>query len=82
MALKLVIPYEALSLQTPFNGAYFEHVMSKATQYATNDDNIFKDLDLINMKSTQVSFQASMASPKKSSILAIVIFTMQSFIGC
>jgi hypothetical protein len=29
--------------------------MSKATQYATNDDNIFKDLDLINMKSTQAS---------------------------
>ncbi len=47
-----------------------------------NDDNIFKDLDLINMKSTQVSIQASMTSPKKSSILAIVIFAMQAFIGC
>jgi hypothetical protein len=56
--------------------------MSKATQYATNDDNIFKDLDLINMKFTQASFQASMTSPKKSSILAIVIFAMQAFIGC
>jgi hypothetical protein len=56
--------------------------MSKATQYATNDDNIFKDLDLINMKSTQASLQASMTLPKKSNILAILIFAMQAFIGC
>ncbi len=82
MALKLVIPYEALSLQTPFDGPYFEHVMSKAIQYAMNDDNIFKDLDLINMKSTQASLQASITSTKKSSILTIVIFAMQAFIGC
>ncbi len=64
MALKLIISYEALSLQTPFDRAYFEHVMSKATQYVTNDDNIFKDLDLINMKSTQTSLQASITLSK------------------
>jgi hypothetical protein len=56
--------------------------MSKAIQYAMNDDNIFKDLDLINMKSTQASLQASITSLKKSSILTIVIFAMQAFIGC
>jgi len=56
--------------------------MSKAIQYAMNDDNIFKDLDLINMKSTQASLQASITSSKKSSILTIVIFAMQAFIGC
>jgi hypothetical protein len=56
--------------------------MSKAIQYAMNDDNIFKDLDLINMKSTQASLQASITSTKKSSILTIVIFAMQAFIGC
>jgi hypothetical protein len=56
--------------------------MSKATQYATNDDNIFKDLDLIKMKSTQASLQASITLPKQSSILAIVIFPMKTFIGC
>jgi hypothetical protein len=57
--------------------------MSKATQYATNDDNIFKDLALIKMKSSlQASFQASITLPKKSSILAIVIFAMKAFIGC
>jgi hypothetical protein len=56
--------------------------MSNATQYATNDDNIFKDLDLINIKCIRASFLASMTSPKKASILAIVIFTMQAFIGC
>jgi hypothetical protein len=56
--------------------------MSKATQCATNDDNIFKDINLIKMKSTQASLQASITLPKKSNILAIMIFAMQAFIGC
>jgi hypothetical protein len=50
--LKLVISCEALSLPIPFDGACFGHAMSKATQYATNDDKISKDLTLINVKST------------------------------
>jgi hypothetical protein len=56
--------------------------MSKATQYVTNDDNIFKDLDVIIMKSTQASFQASITLPKNLVISAVVIFAMQTFIGC
>jgi hypothetical protein len=50
--LKLVISCEALSLPIPFDGACFGHAMSKATQYATNDDKISKDLTLINVQST------------------------------
>jgi hypothetical protein len=48
--LKLVISCEALSLPIPFDGACFGHAMNKATQYATNDDKISKDLTLINVK--------------------------------
>jgi hypothetical protein len=33
------------------------HAMNKAMQYATNDDKIFKDLALINVKFAQTSFQ-------------------------
>jgi len=48
--LKYVISCEALSLLVPFDGACFGHVMSKATQYTTNDDKISKDLVPINVK--------------------------------
>jgi hypothetical protein len=42
--LTYVISCEALSLLVPFDGACFGHVMSKTTQYTTNDDKISKDL--------------------------------------
>jgi len=44
ITLKYVISCEALSLLVPFDGACFGHVMSKTTQYTTNDDKISKDL--------------------------------------
>ncbi len=56
VAFKLVISCEALNLPQPFNGTYFGHAMSKAVQYATNDDKIFKDLASINVKFAQTSF--------------------------
>jgi hypothetical protein len=31
-------------------GTYFGHVMSKACQYATNDDNVFTRLTLVSVK--------------------------------
>jgi hypothetical protein len=56
--LKSIISCEALSLLVPFDGACFGHVMNKATQYATNDDKIFKDLVPINVRFAQTSFQS------------------------
>ncbi len=53
--LKFVISCEALNLHVLFNGSCFRHAMSKATQYATNDDKISKDLSLINVKFAQTS---------------------------
>jgi hypothetical protein len=67
--LKFVISCEALSLLVPFDGACFGHVMSKASQHATNDDKISKNLALISVKSTQVFFQSCITWQKISSIL-------------
>jgi hypothetical protein len=46
--LKFVISCEALNLHVLFNGSCFKNAMSKATQYATNDDKISKDLNLMH----------------------------------
>jgi len=56
--------------------------MSKAIQYATNDDNICMDLVLIIMKSTQTSLQPSIILPKKIKYIGNMIFAMHVFIGC
>ncbi len=69
IALEFVISCEALSLFVPFDGACFGHVMNKANQHATNDDNISKDLAPINVKYTQMSLQSCITWPKNSSIL-------------
>jgi len=69
--LKYVILYETLSLFVPFDGACFGHVMSKATQYTTNDDKISKDDIPINVKVAQTSLQSCITWPKKSSIFII-----------
>ncbi len=50
MTLKLVVPCEALDLHVAFDGACFEHAMSKVTQYAINDDKVSKDLMSISVK--------------------------------
>jgi hypothetical protein len=56
--LKFIFSCEALNLLVLFDGACFGHAMSKATQYATNDNKIFKDLAPINVKFAQASFQS------------------------
>jgi hypothetical protein len=63
--LKFIIPCEPSSLLVPFDGAWFGHPMSKAAQYATNDDKNSKDLAPINVKFAQLSFQSCITWPKK-----------------
>ncbi len=58
ITLKSKISCEALSQPQHFDGSCFGYVMSKAIQYATNDNKIFKDLALINVKTTETSFKA------------------------
>ncbi len=52
--LKSTISYEALNLPIPFARACFGHAMSKVAQYVTIDDKVFKDLKVVNIKSTQI----------------------------
>jgi len=56
--LKSIFSCEAFNVLVLFDGACFGRAMSKATQYATNDDKISKDLAPINVKSAQASFQS------------------------
>jgi EAL domain-containing protein (putative c-di-GMP-specific phosphodiesterase class I) len=76
--LKFIISCEELSLFVPFDGACFGHAMSKAVQYATNDDNISKDLVPISVKFTQSSFQSCITWPKKLGMLMICNLSVQA----
>jgi hypothetical protein len=76
--LKFIIPCEASSLLVPFDGACFGHAMSKATQYATIDDKISKDLAPINVKLAQLSFQSCITWPKKLGMLTIYNLSLQA----
>ncbi len=67
--IEFVISCGALSLLVLFHGACFGHIMSKASQHATNDDKISKYLAPISVKSTQVFLQSCITWPKNSSIL-------------
>jgi hypothetical protein len=71
ITLKSIISREALSLLVLFDGACFGHFMSKAVQYATNDDKISKDLVPINVKFAQVSLQSCITSTKNFGIFTI-----------
>ncbi len=51
--LHSLIDYEPLKILRVYEGTYFGHVMSKACQCATNDDNIFVGLRSVNVKKTQ-----------------------------
>jgi len=63
--LKYIISCEILNyLHVSFNGSCFGHAMNKTIQYATNVENISKDLGLISVKFIQTSFQAYSTWPK------------------
>jgi hypothetical protein len=47
------IDYELLKILRVYEGTCFGHVMSKACQYVTNDDNIFVGLRNVNVKKIQ-----------------------------
>jgi len=51
--LHSLVDYEPLKILRVYEGTCFGHVMSRAYQYATNDDNIFVGLRNVNVKKTQ-----------------------------
>ncbi len=54
-----------LSLEESFQGTWFGHVFSKACQYATSDEKVYKGLKYVSIKFTQVYLEKCITYPKK-----------------
>jgi hypothetical protein len=66
VALKLVARWEVLGLEENFKGIYFGHAFSKACQYATMDEKVYKTLKYVFVKVVQRDLQIQITWPKKS----------------
>jgi hypothetical protein len=53
-ALNMLLIVNVLGLETSFQGNYFGHIFSKACQYDSTDENIYKKLKYVYVKSTQI----------------------------
>ncbi len=65
ITMKYVVNCHNLRLEEPFKGPYFEHVMSKACQYARRNKKVSTRLHKMSIKSTQTYFQKCITWPKK-----------------
>ncbi len=63
--LKFVMNYEVLGLKESFQGNYFDLVFSKACQYATMNDKVYKGLKYVSIKIAQKNLQTCIIWPKK-----------------
>jgi hypothetical protein len=61
-----IIDYEPLKILRVCEGMCFGHVMSKACQYATNDDKIYVGLKNVNVNKTHSKLQKTITCTKKS----------------
>ncbi len=61
-----IIDYKPLKVHRVCERTCFRHVMSKACQYATNDDKIFDGLRNVNVKEAQNGLQKTITWTKKS----------------
>jgi hypothetical protein len=50
IVLYSIVDYKPLNLLRVYEGTCFGHIMSKACQYATNDDKILAGLKSVNVK--------------------------------
>jgi hypothetical protein len=48
--LHFIIDYESSKILKVYEGTCFEHVMSKAYKYATNDHKVFVGVEHVNVK--------------------------------
>ncbi len=60
-----IVDYRPLKLQRVYEGTCFGHIMSKACQYATNDEKVTIGLKQINVKATQGNLQKIIMWTKK-----------------
>jgi len=56
ISLHSIVYCQPLKLQQIYEGSCFDHVMSNACQYATNDDK-FLGLKLLNVENVQINLQ-------------------------
>ncbi len=63
--LQSIVECEPLKLVKVYEGTCFGHVMSKACQYATNDEKIFVGLKNVNVKDAHVALQKIITWTKK-----------------
>jgi hypothetical protein len=64
--LTFVVFCETLGLQTPFARSCWGHVMSKCTQYVTNDAKVSTKLTFVFIKETKSILQKTITWTKKS----------------
>jgi hypothetical protein len=65
IALNFVMNYEVLGLKENFQGNYFDLVFSKACQYGTLNDKVYKGLKYVSIKIAQRNLQTCIICPKK-----------------
>jgi len=51
-ALKSIVNYESLELEQSFQGTCFGHTFSKACQYGSAKEKVYKNLIYVSLKST------------------------------
>jgi hypothetical protein len=66
VAMHSIIDYEPLKILRVYEGTCFGHVMSKACQYATNDNKISIGLRNVSVKEAQSGLQKTITWTKKS----------------
>jgi hypothetical protein len=59
--LHSIIDYEPLNIIRVYEGTCFGHVMSRACQYATNDENVFVRLRNVSVKEVQSGLQKTIS---------------------
>ena len=65
-ALQLTVSCDVLDIKQPYIGACFGHVMSKAYQYATDDEKVCRDMTELSLRFTQAALQLCITWTKKS----------------
>ena len=65
-ALQLTVSCDVLDIKQPYAGACFGHVMSKACQYATDDDKVCREMTELSLRSAQTALQSCITWTKKS----------------
>jgi hypothetical protein len=62
--LKSIVKCDSLGIEESFQGTCFGHAFSKACQYGTIEEKVYKNLKYVSIKSPQVDLQKCITRPK------------------